>query len=212
MIVNNPFRPGSWTRAQIDHVSSGWWVLLVTGIVSILAGGIILLADWTVSDLVIFVGALLLFHGIFTMFSVPVDGAAWGWSVALGLLEAGFGIAVWVWPGASLSVLAAFIGFYVLVSGIVTIAGAIGGRDVIPYWGLMLALGIIETLFSFWLLAEPGITLVAAVLAIGLWSLFYGVMQIVLAFELKSLPARSDAAAASLDDAAPLGTPWQASA
>jgi hypothetical protein len=49
-------------------------------------------------------------------------------------------------------------------------------------------------------------------LAIGLWSLFYGVMQIVLAFELKSLPARSDAAAASLDDAAPLGTPWQASA
>ena len=83
--------------------------------------------------------------------------------------------------------LAAFIGFYVLVSGIVTIAGVIGGRDVITYWGPMLALGIIETLFSFWLLAEPGITLVAAVLAIGLWSLFYGVMQIVLAFE----PVRS---------------------
>ena len=84
MIVSNPFQAGSWTRAEIDHVSSGWWVLLVTGIVSILAGGIILLADWTVSDLVIFVGALLLFHGIFTMFSVPVDGAAWGWSVAFG--------------------------------------------------------------------------------------------------------------------------------
>ena len=31
MIVNNPFRQGSWTRAQIDDVSSGWWVLLVTG-------------------------------------------------------------------------------------------------------------------------------------------------------------------------------------
>ena len=91
----------------------------------------------------------------------------------------------------------------------------------VAYWALELwALAvphrpspiIIETLFSFWLLAEPGITLVAAVLAIGLWSLFYGVMQIVLAFEIKSLPARSDAAAASLDDAAPLGTPWQASA
>ena len=80
--------PGSWTRAQIDDVSSGWWVLLVTGIISILAGGIILLADWTVSDLVAFVGAVLVFHGIFMMFSVPVDGAARGWAVALGLLEA----------------------------------------------------------------------------------------------------------------------------
>ena len=212
MIVNNPFRPPSWSRARIDDVSSGWWVLLVTGVISISAGGIILLADWTVGDLVAFVGALLLFHGVFTMFSVPLDGAARGWAVALGLLEAGFGIAVWVWPGPTLTVLAAFIGFYVLFSGIVTIAGAIGGRDMIPYWGLILVLGIVETLFSFWLLAEPGITLVAAVLAIGLWSLFYGVMQIVLAFELKSLPARLDAATKGLDEAAPLGTPWQASA
>jgi len=211
MIVNNPFRPGSWTRTEIDNVSSGWWVLLVTGIISILAGGIILLADWTVGDLVVFVGAVLLFHGIFTMFSVPVDGAARGWAVALGLLEAAFGIAVWVWPGPSLGVLAAFIGFYVLFSGIMTIAGSVSGRSMIPHWGLMLALGIVETLFAFWLLAEPGLTLVAAVLAIGLWSLFYGVMQIVLAFELKALPERSDAAAAAFDERSPAAH-WRTSA
>jgi len=34
-------------------VSSGWWVLLLSGIVSIVAGGIILLVDWSVSDLAI---------------------------------------------------------------------------------------------------------------------------------------------------------------
>jgi uncharacterized membrane protein HdeD (DUF308 family) len=202
MIANNPFRSGSWTRAQIDEVSRGWWILLLTGIISIVAGGIILLADWTVSDLVTFIGALLVFHGIFMTFGVPVDGATRGWAVGVGLLEVAFGVAIWIWPGPSLSVLAAFIGFYVLFSGVMTIAGSITGRSLIPYWGLMLALGIIETLFSFWLLAEPGITLVAAVLAIGLWSLFYGVIQIVLAFEVKSLPDRADAAAVSLDAAA----------
>jgi uncharacterized membrane protein HdeD (DUF308 family) len=61
-----------------------------------------------------------------------------------------------------------------------------------PYWGLMLAFGILETLFSFWLLARPGLTLVAAVLALGLWSLIYGVVQIVISFEAKNLSARAD--------------------
>jgi uncharacterized membrane protein HdeD (DUF308 family) len=172
MIVTNPFSPVSWTREQINRVSSGWWALLLTGIISVVVGGLILSIDWTVSDLAVFLGALLVFRGIFVMLSVPVDGAARGWAVVFGLIEALVGVAVWVWPGPTLLVIAFFIGWYVLFSGIMTIAGSIGGRGVIPYWGWMLAFGILETLFSFWLLARPGLTLVATVLAIGLWSLF----------------------------------------
>ena len=82
------------------------------------------------------------------------------------------------------------IGWWVLFSGIMTVAGSITGRGVLPYWGLMLGLGILETLFAFWLLARPGLTLVAAILAIGLWSLIYGVVQIALSFEVKHLPNR----------------------
>jgi uncharacterized membrane protein HdeD (DUF308 family) len=192
MLVTNPFSPGTWTRDQIDNVSRNWWVLLVTGIVGVVAGGIILFTDWSVSDLAAFIGAVLLFRGIFTMFSVPLDGSGRGWSVVLGAIEALVGLTVWVWPGATLLVVAFFIGWYVLFSGIMTIAGSISARSVLPYWGLMLAFGILETLFSFWLLARPGLTLVAAVLALGLWSLIYGVIQIVLAFETKNLSARAD--------------------
>ena len=64
--------------------------------------------------------------------------------------------------------------------------------------GLTLAFGILETLIAFWLLERPGLTLVAAILAIGLWSMTYGVVQIVLAFEVKSLSARADTAAGDL--------------
>jgi uncharacterized membrane protein HdeD (DUF308 family) len=192
MIVTNPFSPGTWTRDQIDNISRNWWVLLLTGLVSIVAGGIILFTDWSVGDLAAFIGAVLVFQGIFTMFTVPLDGSGRGWSVALGLIEALVGLAVWVWPGPTLLVVAFFIGWYVLFSGIMTIAGSISARDVIPYWGLMLAFGVLETLFSVWLLARPGLTLVAAVLAIGLWSVIYGVVQIVLAFEAKNLSARAD--------------------
>ena len=201
MIVTNPFSVRSWTRAQIDNVSRGWWVLLLTGVISVVIGGLVLSIDWTVSDLAVFLGALLLFRGIFMMFSVPVDGAGRGWSVAVGVVEALVGLAVWIWPGPTLLVIAFFIGWYVLFSGIMTIAGAVSGRGVIPYWGWMLGFGILEILFALWLLARPGLTLVAIVLAIGLWSIIYGVVQIVLSFEIKNLPKRLDNLTADQDAA-----------
>lgn len=43
----------------------------------------------------------------------------------------------------------------------------------------------------FWLLARPGITLVAAVLALGLWVLLYGVIQIAIAFDLRRVRERA---------------------
>jgi uncharacterized membrane protein HdeD (DUF308 family) len=203
MFVTNPFQPGTWTRAQIDAVSRGWWVLLLMGIVSAVAGGVILITDWSVDDLATFIGILLVVHGLIMVFSIPLDGGLRAWSALVGLIEVAVGVAVFVWPGPTLLVIAAFIGFYVLFSGVMTIAGSITWRDVVPYWGLMLAFGILETLFATWLLVRPDLTIVAAVLAIGFWSLFYGVMQIVLAFEVKRLPSRADALGQSLDASMP---------
>lgn len=195
MFVTNPFIVGSWTREDIESVSSGWRVLLVGGVISVVAAGIILFTDWTVGALAVFVGALLVVRGVFTMMSVPVDGSGRGWSAVLGLVEVGVGVAVWAWPGPTLLVVALFIGWYVLFAGIMTIAGAISGRGVLPYWGLALAVGIVEVVLSFWLLSRPGLTLVAAVFAIGLWCLIYGVAEVVLAFEVKNMGGRADEAA-----------------
>jgi uncharacterized membrane protein HdeD (DUF308 family) len=195
MIVTNPFSPGSLTRDTINTVARGWWVLLLSGIVGVVAGGIILFTDWTVSELVTFVGLLFIFRGVLTAVSLPVDGSMRGWAVAVGLLEVGIGIGVFTWPGPTLLVLALMIGWWVLFSGVMTTTGAIAGRDFLPYWGLMLAYGVIETLFALWLIARPDVTLVATILAIGLWTMVYGVVQVLLSFELKNLPRRLGTAA-----------------
>jgi uncharacterized membrane protein HdeD (DUF308 family) len=192
MLVTNPLAQRSWARQTIEAVSRGWWVLLVSGIISIVAGGIIVLIDWSVSDLAVFLGVLLIVRGIFTMFSVPLDGSIRGWAVVMGLLEVAVGGAVLVWPDPTLLVIAAFIGWWVLFGGVMTITGSISARRILPYWGLFLALGIAETAIAFWLLARPGLTLVATVLAVGLWSIFYGVVQIAVGVELKNLPSRFD--------------------
>jgi uncharacterized membrane protein HdeD (DUF308 family) len=97
-------------------------------------------------------------------------------------------------------VVAAFIGWLLLFRGVMTIAGSLSSRGVIPYWRLVLAFGILESLVSFYLLARPGLTLVAAVLAIGLLSMFYGVAQIVLAFEVRRLPGSADDVARDLNE------------
>jgi uncharacterized membrane protein HdeD (DUF308 family) len=192
LIVLNPFASRSVTRRAIEDISRGWWVLFVTGIVSLVAGGLILSVNWSVGALATFVGFALVFRGIFTTFGVPVDGSMRGWSVGLGLLEAAVGVAVWVWPAPTLSVLAAFIGWWVLFSGVMAIAGGIAGRPVLPYWVLTLTFGVIEIVVASSLLARPGLTVLAAVLAIGLWCIVYGIVDVMLAFWVKHLPRRVD--------------------
>jgi uncharacterized membrane protein HdeD (DUF308 family) len=192
MLVTNPLAPSSLAREAIKRVSRGWWVLLVSGLISIVAGGLILVINWTVSDLAAFLGAVFIIRGIFNMLSLPLDGSARAWSLVAGLLEVGVGVAVLVWPDPTLLVIAAFIGWWILLGGVMTIMGSIAARRILPYWGLFLALGIAEAALGVWLLSRPVLTLVATVLAIGLWSVLYGVVMVAAALELKRLPQEWD--------------------
>ena len=192
MIVTSPIdQTTTWTRAQVVAVTKGWWVLLLTGLVSILAGGVIVFSEWTVDGLVAFVGTLLIVRGALTMFSIPVDGSLRTWSVVLGVVEVFVGIGVFAWPGPTLLVVATSIGWLLIFRGIMAIIGSIISRQLLPYWGLILATGIFEAVVGLYLLGRPGLTLVGAVLAIGLASMLYGVLEVVTAFGVKNLPWRS---------------------
>jgi uncharacterized membrane protein HdeD (DUF308 family) len=199
MLVTNPLAPRTLAREAIRTVSRGWWALLLMGIVSTVAGGLILIIDWSVRDLALFLGTLLVVHGVLTMLSLPLDGSPRGWAIAMGILEAGVGVALFAWPEPTLLVVAALIGWWVLFTGVMTIAGSVSARRILPYWGLWLALGIGEVVVAFWLLQQPGLTLVSAVLAIGLWSIFYGVVLIAASIELKNLPRRFEEAQRPFD-------------
>jgi uncharacterized membrane protein HdeD (DUF308 family) len=193
MIVTSPIdEVRRWTRAQTQAVSKGWWVLLLTGLVSILAGAIIVFTRWSVDDLVVFVAALLIIRGAMTMFSIPVDGSLRTWSVILGVVEVFVGIGVVVWPGPGLLVVALSIGWLLFFRGTMAIVGSVTARKLVPYWGLILATGILEVVVAIYLLGRPGLTLLATVFAIGFASMLYGVFEVVTAFEVRSLPQRLD--------------------
>jgi len=193
MITTSPLdEVRNWTRAQIQAVSQGWWVLLVTGLISLVAGAIIFFVDWNVDDLVVFVGTLLVVRGAMTMFSVPIDGSMRSWSIVFGVIELFVGIGVFFWPGPALLVVAFSIGWILLFRGSMAIVGSITSRKYLPYWGVVLTAGIIEAVVALYLLTRPDITLIAAVFAIGFASLLYGALEVVAAFEVKHLPERFD--------------------
>ena len=205
MIVTSPIDElRSWTRGQIEAVSKGWWVLLLTGIVGVLAGGAIFFINWTIDNLVVFVGTLLVVRGAFSAFSIPVDGSLRTWSMVFGVIEVFVGIGVFAWPGPGLLVVAFSIGWLLLFRGNVAIVGSITSRKYMPYWGLVLTTGILEVLVALYLLARPDLTLIATALAIGFASMLYGVLEIVVAFEVKNLPSRFDQLTRQPDPSRPL--------
>jgi uncharacterized membrane protein HdeD (DUF308 family) len=188
MFMSPEMRDRDLTVDAAQEISKSWWVLLLAGSVTAIAGIIVLGAEWTVEDLALFVGILLIFRGVAHMIGEPADGASRRWTIVVGLLEVGAGIAAMVWPGPSLLVVATFIGAWILVSGIVHVAGALANRHYVSYWWVGLALGIVEIVLGMWALARPGVTLVVAILAVGFWALIAGVLEIMLAFEVKHLP------------------------
>lgn len=177
----------SWRRA-VEQASRGWWMVLLSGLVSIVFGVIILDIDWTVSNLAIFVGAFLIFRGAVQMLNGVLGAGWWSYYFATGGLSVLAGIVVIAWPGPTLLVIAILIGVSIVLYGTLNIAGALGNRSRAQYWWVVLILGVLEVLLGFWLLRRPGLTLAVVITAIGLWALFIGVVQVVVSFEIRRLP------------------------
>ena len=89
---------------------------------------------------------------------------------------------------------AIFLGAWLIVSGTIGIAGAFAARRLLPDWWLLLILGLVEIPLGVLALAAPGATLAALITVAGIWAVVIGVMRIVIAFQLKRLPADVDEA------------------
>jgi uncharacterized membrane protein HdeD (DUF308 family) len=183
MITSNPFIDG--IARGVRMAKRDWWLFLLDGLLAIVAGGVVLAVDWTIAQLAVFIGALFVTRGVLTATGRPVNGGSRGWTVAIGLTELAVGIGVWAWPEPTLLVLALWVGWWMLFGGIMTIVGSVSGRDFLPDWGLLLGFGIVEAALAVYLIGHPGLTLVAMVFAVGLWSITYGVVRVVTAVDLR---------------------------
>ncbi len=104
----------------------------------------------------------------------------WWLFVVLGVVCLGAGILTIVWPGKTLLTLGIIAGIYLLIVAIMEIIGAISGAA--ESRGISAILGVIALIAGLIVIRRPGESLVAVVLALGIYLIAAGVIRIVLAF------------------------------
>lgn len=169
-----------------------WWVSLLLGLLYIALGIWILntpLKSFVSLSLLfsIFIIASGLFWTIFA-FSIAKDLSGWGWFLAGGLLELLIGMLLIFYPAITLTILALFIGFWLLLVGIIGIGNALhyksfGGKN----WGWPLAFGIATVVFSLLLLANPIFAGISIVFMTSFSLISWGVFRIIFAFNLRKI-------------------------
>ena len=95
-----------------------------------------------------------------------------------------FGILVLIWPGTTLLVLVALFAAYALVSGTVSVIGAVRHRSEKGWW-VSLLLGIISVAAGVIAVLNPGLTLVVLVLLVAAHAVVIGVFDIIAAIRLR---------------------------
>jgi len=179
----------SFDQADAEGVARYWPFLLLGGLISIVFGALILSIEWSVESLGTFIGVMYILQGLSLALTRPLDGSGRGANLAGGALAAAAGIALIVWPDKGIVVVGVFVGVFVVSYGLLHIVGSLANRQV-PYWWLMLVLGLIEVPIGIWALRRPGLTLVVIVTLVGAWAVVYGIWQCVMAFEVRNLRRR----------------------
>jgi uncharacterized membrane protein HdeD (DUF308 family) len=160
-------------------------VFLVTGIAWVLVALLVLQLDMTtVSAIATLAGVVFLAAAAIEIMALFV-ASGWKWlHGVLGVLFLIGGVAAFVWPGRTFLAIAALVGWYLLLKGIVDIVVAVADRGA-SLWLLQLAVGIIEVLVAFWAIGYSGRSMVLLALWVGVAALGRGIGEIVLAFQIR---------------------------
>jgi uncharacterized membrane protein HdeD (DUF308 family) len=172
-----------------EEVARAWPIILVSGLISLVFGALILTIDWSVDSLATFIGVLFIVQGASWLLTRPLDGGSRSTNILAGLLSAATGIALIAVPDRGLRTLGAFVGIWIVLSGLLHIAGAFANRQV-PYWWLVLAFGLLEVPIGIAAMRRPGLTLAIVVTVAGIWAIANGIWACVLALEVRKAPQR----------------------
>ena len=97
----------------------------------------------------------------------------------LALIAVAAGVVAIVWPGPTALVLVLVVGIWAFVGGIAEIAAAFAAGESAGTRALFVLSGLVSVAFGVVLFARPGVGAVTLALLFGLFSLIYGVSQII---------------------------------
>ena len=171
----------------LDQFAGPWWIFLITGIAWLVISLIVLrfrLAS------VVAVGVLMgvvFLGGWFSELLIASMRPRWRWAHVLMAVLFLFA-ACWSFasPFAAFWALATIFGLLLIFRGSLDLVTSISSRDINPAWWLGLVAGVLEILLGFWVSQQefPARALLLLIW-VGLFALFRGFSEILLAFEVR---------------------------
>jgi uncharacterized membrane protein HdeD (DUF308 family) len=107
----------------------------------------------------------------------PASTPWWCYGVT-GLVSAACGIAVLVWPDITLKVLAVIAGINILLLSALLVAGTIGSGDDTSKT-LRIVVGVVGVIVGVVVIRHPANALLAIVLAVGIWLILTGLVDLI---------------------------------
>jgi len=172
--------------SPVEQVARNWWLFLIVGLVSIIAGILaIAYPDITLLAVGLFVGISLLFAGIMDVVEAitgPPDARTM--HAIIGVLSVVAGLICLRRPGESLLAIVIVIGIYLVVAGGLGFVRAFAN---IEDRALRFGLAIIDIILGILVLSLPGVSLVTLAILIAISLIAHGVFYCVLAFRLRGV-------------------------
>ncbi|HTT00243.1 MAG TPA: DUF308 domain-containing protein [Streptosporangiaceae bacterium] len=123
-------------------------------------------------------------------------GRHWGWVLSFGIITALAGLAVLVWPGRTLIVVAVLFGIQLIVMGIFRFASAFASDDLTGGTRVLLALlGVLSLIIGLYAVRHVFVTLVALALLLGIFWIVSGVIELFTALSHREMRNRGWTAA-----------------
>jgi uncharacterized membrane protein HdeD (DUF308 family) len=171
--------------ANIVALIPDWRVPLVAGIVTLIAGIVILVEPHgTLTAITVVVGIYLLLTGlVITGAGFATDPKSWV-VVVLGLLAILGGIFVIIHPGSTIHAVRIVLGIYLVIAGLVRLAASFGDsgnrmRDLFR--------GAIDLIAGLVFLFAPSLGLSAMAVIVGIYLLLTALMELTIAWGMRDL-------------------------
>jgi uncharacterized membrane protein HdeD (DUF308 family) len=180
-----------WARcdALSEVLADSWWAVGLRGLLGILFGLICLLTPGiAVGVFVILFSAYMLVDGVFAIISgikAARNGERWGLLILEGIVDVAAGVIAFLWPLITLVALTWLIAIWAIVSGALMLGAAFTLNIDHGRWWLALG-GIASVIFGILLVIEPLVGAVVLTMWIGAYALVFGVVLLILAFQLHS--------------------------
>jgi uncharacterized membrane protein HdeD (DUF308 family) len=170
-----------------------WWVFLIGGLASV-CFGLLAFVNPGVALFVLatFFAAYLLVDGISNVIGSVQNRQKDGWWIMLligilGVLVGGYAL---LNPPLSMLAFIFLVAIEAIVLGVFLVMLGYKVRQATTREWILYAMGAVSILFGIFVLMNPAVGSVKIIYAIAIWAIIIGVLKVMFAFKVKSLPER----------------------